>query len=261
MPSAYRYPDHRDLMMKAYIEASDPYPGYWIRSESYAWRRARRVLAHSAHDRLLDFGCGTGRLLRPFAPLFHTTTAIEPDPERANDARRLISEFGLSNVKVLIGDVVMLEQGVEPFDAIICSHVLQHVATADVPRILTAFRTTLKHDGLLVLCVPLGWRGEQTRLAVRAHDGQLTSRFLAQEEFDSLAINGISELPVRLFNQTELDTLLMPGFRVLKRWMHCDLRSAHWLDQLIFRDHLINFPIVQGRFGNNILLIARRAAG
>ena len=186
--------------------------------------------------------------------------AIEPDPERANDAQRLISEFGLSNVKVLVGSVEELEPGLEPFDAVICSHVLQHVATADVPRILAAIWRTLKHYGLLVLCVPLGWRGQQTLLAVETQDGQYASRFLAREEFDSLAINSISELPIRLFNQTELDALLMPGFRVLKRWMHCDLRSAHWLDRLIFRDYLINFPMVQGRFGNNMLLIARRTA-
>lgn len=48
--------------------------------------------------RILEIGCGDGRLTRQLAPLASSVVAIEPDPAKIALARRLAASEGISNV-------------------------------------------------------------------------------------------------------------------------------------------------------------------
>jgi len=53
--------------------------------------------------RVLELGCGDGRLTRQLAPLASTVVAIEPDPARIALARRTANSEGIRNVSFRVG--------------------------------------------------------------------------------------------------------------------------------------------------------------
>ena len=63
-------------------------------------------------QRILEIGCGDGRLTRQYAPLASTVVAIEPDPARIREARRA----GRTNVSFRVGTAEGLRLGGGPFD-------------------------------------------------------------------------------------------------------------------------------------------------
>ena len=67
-------------------------------------------------QRILEIGCGDGRLTRQYAPLASTVVAIEPDPARIREARRAAATEGLTNVSFRVGTAERLRLGGGPFD-------------------------------------------------------------------------------------------------------------------------------------------------
>src|SRR5215469_10286310 len=67
--------------------------------------------------RILEIGCGDGRLTREIAPLAASVLAIEPDPALVADARRLTAEADITNVRYRVGSAVDLRVAAgETFD-------------------------------------------------------------------------------------------------------------------------------------------------
>lgn len=67
--------------------------------------------------RILEIGCGDGRLTREIAPLAASVFAIEPDPLMVADAKRTTGEAGITNVRFRVGSAVDLRvAGGETFD-------------------------------------------------------------------------------------------------------------------------------------------------
>jgi 16S rRNA A1518/A1519 N6-dimethyltransferase RsmA/KsgA/DIM1 with predicted DNA glycosylase/AP lyase activity len=71
--------------------------------------------------RILEIGCGDGRLTRQFAPLASTVVAIEPDAARIAVARRLLAAEGNSNVTFRVASAERLRPGGEPFEVAVFS--------------------------------------------------------------------------------------------------------------------------------------------
>ena len=67
--------------------------------------------------RVLEIGCGDGRLTREIAPLAASVFAIEPDPMRVADGKRLTADAGITNVRFRVGSAVDLRVAAgETFD-------------------------------------------------------------------------------------------------------------------------------------------------
>jgi ubiquinone/menaquinone biosynthesis C-methylase UbiE len=66
--------------------------------------------------RVLEIGCGDGRLTRQYAPLALEVLAIEPDPARIRAARRAAAADGLSNVSFWVATAERTRFGGGPFD-------------------------------------------------------------------------------------------------------------------------------------------------
>jgi ubiquinone/menaquinone biosynthesis C-methylase UbiE len=71
--------------------------------------------------RILEIGCGDGRLTRQLAPLASSVVAIEPDPARIALARRLAASEGISNVTFRVNSAERLRLGRDPFEVALFS--------------------------------------------------------------------------------------------------------------------------------------------
>ncbi len=101
--------------------------------------------------KLLEIGCGNGDLLERMAALGWQVQGIEPDSKSADIALAR----GLPVIVGELGDLDELDEqkfGPGAFDAIIMSHVIEHVA--DPVALLRACRRILKTDGRLVTLTP-----------------------------------------------------------------------------------------------------------
>jgi ubiquinone/menaquinone biosynthesis C-methylase UbiE len=67
-------------------------------------------------ERILEIGCGDGRLTRQIAPLARSVHAIDPDPARVVAARRSAAQDGLTNVTFRVGTAERLRFGGGAFD-------------------------------------------------------------------------------------------------------------------------------------------------
>jgi 2-polyprenyl-3-methyl-5-hydroxy-6-metoxy-1,4-benzoquinol methylase len=86
----------------------------------------RHVAPEFAPRTALDFGCGVGRLLVPFAKVIDEVVGIDVSPSMLEESRRNCEEHGLSNVR-LLGSDDSLSTLTECFDLIHSCIVLQHI--------------------------------------------------------------------------------------------------------------------------------------
>jgi len=71
--------------------------------------------------RILEIGCGDGRLTRQLAPLASNVVAIEPDSARIALARKLAKAVGISNVSFRVASAESLRVGGGPFEVALFS--------------------------------------------------------------------------------------------------------------------------------------------
>ena len=95
--------------------------------------------------RLLDVGCGSGELLRRMEERGWAVTGVEPDPVAAEGARA-------NGLDVRDGMLADAEFPDERFDAIVLSHVIEHVH--DPIELLRECGRVLRPGGTLVIMTP-----------------------------------------------------------------------------------------------------------
>lgn len=114
-------------------------------------RRAKNIYNSVCHNkttrklRVLDYGGGTGKLMQPFLDNDHAVYIVDYNLHPIADVVRL-------------GDDINSLDGVEPFDVIICSHVLEHIANPQ--KLLKDLIPFVKVEGIVFAEVPLEiWAG------------------------------------------------------------------------------------------------------
>jgi SAM-dependent methyltransferase len=90
---------------------------------------------------VLDFGCGVGRLLVPFAKIAEDVVGLDVSPSMLKEARRNCDDNGLSNVRFFASDD-SLSSLKGSFDLIHSCLVFQHILRERGARI---FRALLRH--------------------------------------------------------------------------------------------------------------------
>jgi 2-polyprenyl-3-methyl-5-hydroxy-6-metoxy-1,4-benzoquinol methylase len=122
--------------------------------ERYPWKEIpgsshdvlrRRLRALPSPVRLLDVGAAGGYLGRAVRDCCSFLAGIEPDPAVLPAARAGYDEWRTT-------DVLDAGEWREPFDAIVCADVLEHLPQPD--RLLERLRTWLKPGGLLLISIP-----------------------------------------------------------------------------------------------------------
>jgi len=195
----YRYPDPGDRLTATFILRSELEEAEWARQESQVldllsepWRRL------DPPARLLDFGSGLGRLTLRFAGGFDRVVSVEPDADRAAGQREAVAASPHGS-RVEIRSEVSSEAD-RTYDAVLCSHVIQHVTADAALAVLNELARLLQPGGHLLLTTTLAPDGED-RYAIKENGrGGFSERDVGPEEFDAACrVNRTGLLPVHFY--------------------------------------------------------------
>lgn len=111
-------------------------------------------LALSRGKKLLDIGCGVGRLALRASQCGFQVTGVDIERRAIKLARREAQELGLvEHCRFIHGDILKLKNLVhQRFDVIVCSEVIEHVSNPKA-MVDSSFKL-LKKEGLLILTTP-----------------------------------------------------------------------------------------------------------
>ncbi len=188
----------------AYLKRVEPDVGGQAGLDSRALRsdkiRAARVFercrSHAGFAgtlRVLDYGGGNGKLLRPFVDEGHSCYIIDYNDNPISGVTKICDDMGSF-------------PGEDMFDLIICSHVLEHVS--DLGGLVTFLRRHLDPSGLLYAEVPQEiWAGLRLEADPVTHIDFFTagslSRLFLENGFDILD----SRRQVATYGKTSLEVL------------------------------------------------------
>ncbi|MBC8202956.1 MAG: methyltransferase domain-containing protein [Planctomycetes bacterium] len=127
----------------------------WMPMEEESSKVQIKEVLHLLGDaprRVLDIGCGNGRLLVPAALAGHEVTGIDIDPEAISACAAICADADV-NATLIDGDVFDELPLCEPFDAIICCG-NTFMLFADVHegvRLLQGCRKSLSEEGMIII--------------------------------------------------------------------------------------------------------------
>lgn len=259
----YSYPDHEDKLVTAFIEKAEPYGGYWQESEENILRVVKKHIENNLDNfnNLLDVGCGEGRLFDWFKEFNHIV-ALDADNERLETAESNAVRLGIEN-KVSFCNCLFndFEEGENiKFDVILCSHVIQHIHTDDLPIFFAKFNQLLKENGLLIITTCHSTKGHNYYTKTFMEKEKPREKIISQEEFNSLITNKVNITPVHSFTIGSLLDLFPPNFKIIDiRVFHCIEKGLNFLHLFKIKDRFINMSrVIQNRFGRDVLVIARK---
>jgi len=112
------------------------------------------ALLHGERGRVLDLGCGSGRLSAALARRGFTVDGIDVERRAIKIGQRILARRGLTNVRLYAGDVFDPAHpvGAGGYDVLVCADVLEHVGPWR--ELLARGGELLRPGGLLALTVP-----------------------------------------------------------------------------------------------------------
>ena len=99
---------------------------------------------------ILDFGCGVGRLVIPFAEIAEHVVGVDVSDSMLKEARKNCNEYSVQNVSLLKSDDNLSSLDGE-FDLIHSFIVFQHIPVERGRRILTNLLNHLKEGGICAI--------------------------------------------------------------------------------------------------------------
>jgi 2-polyprenyl-3-methyl-5-hydroxy-6-metoxy-1,4-benzoquinol methylase len=127
---------------------------FFASGKAYVQFVLERIRAHLDRSftprKVLDFGCGVGRLLIPFAARSETAVGMDVSESMLQEARRRCADYGLTNVQLVRSDDD-LSNLTGSFDLINSYIVLQHIPPARGEVIAGNLLRRLEDGGIGVL--------------------------------------------------------------------------------------------------------------
>ena len=208
--SDFHYSDPGEVLTIQLIR-DDYDPEYWGRSEDRVLKQAEDYLRFRYGDklkeaRLLDLGCGEGRLIPRFAAQTGHVTALEPDPDRCRKAAELVERERIPNATVLnMTSGEYLKQFPDAgFDVVLCSHVFQHIGQEILEGILEDIRNLTAKQAVCIFLTTYTSKAENVYTAERLVDGKRQVEYTDLQGFEK-AVAERDTLAVTLFSQTDLE--------------------------------------------------------
>jgi ubiquinone/menaquinone biosynthesis C-methylase UbiE/ADP-ribose pyrophosphatase YjhB (NUDIX family) len=102
----------------AYAGTAQDYARFRVQYPSSLLEHVRRRANVSGTGRLLDLGCGPGRVTLPLAPFFRQVWAIDQESEMIEAGAEEAAKFGLSHVRWIAGKAEELQAPLSSFELI-----------------------------------------------------------------------------------------------------------------------------------------------
>lgn len=246
----YTYPDKNDLLTCELIERE--YDGaYWGASEDNLLKNVQvKIDRRKGEKKMLDVGCGMGRLFPVFLPHVDTIKALEPDEARFAQAQRTAEDFD-GRIEVLRGDVRLLEDD-EQYSVVLISHILQHIKDADMQAMLNKLKKVTAGGGMVIVTTTHAEGDDNLYFAESWEDGRRKTETISKEEFDTV-FEKEGVLPVRLFAEKNIvETFKAAGF-ILEEKKYYHYKDHHRVEEDIEKNNAGD-----GRDARDILYIFRR---
>jgi SAM-dependent methyltransferase len=140
------YADRLDRMQRARWKRFVPNPYRWY-------------LRHLRLGRVLELGCGVGRVLGYLPP-----DAVGVDHNAAAVAKCRAAGLGAFTPEEFDGSV----EATQPFDAMVMAHVLEHLSEADGDALVARYLTHIRPGGRIVIITPQerGQRSDPTHVRI-----------------------------------------------------------------------------------------------
>lgn len=117
---------------------------------------AQRVVVGFVPQRVLDFGCGVGRLVIPFAAVANEVVGMDVSPSMLAEAGRNCAARGIGNVALVLSDDSLTHaQG--SFDLVHSTIVLQHIEITRGRALFASLVDKIAPGGCGALHVTFGW--------------------------------------------------------------------------------------------------------
>jgi 2-polyprenyl-3-methyl-5-hydroxy-6-metoxy-1,4-benzoquinol methylase len=165
-------------MSKQNVRRYEKYSEYTYESSCY--KRLDYIVKNiqtvfgSAKCRILEIGCGNGNISTVLASYGHEVLAIDISEDCIRYAAALKEKFNLKNLNFKVSNAAEILNVGEPFDAVICSEVLEHLD--DPVSIVSKAYSVLKPGGILIVTVPNGCGPWQLSVKVEHKLGRLISK-------------------------------------------------------------------------------------
>jgi SAM-dependent methyltransferase len=106
-------------------------------------------------DRVVEFGCGTGRLIAmPLLGWGYDVVGVDLDAASIAYGREMLARAGLDPETLVVSD---LRNAPGDFDVVVASEVLEHLSDDDLRLSLSAAHDKLRPGGRLLVTVPNGY--------------------------------------------------------------------------------------------------------
>jgi SAM-dependent methyltransferase len=106
-------------------------------------------------DRVVEFGCGTGRLIAmPLLAWGYDVVGVDLDEASIAHGREMLARARLDPQALVVSDLV---DAPGDFDVVVASEVLEHLSDDDLGSSLAAARDKLRPGGRLLVTVPNGY--------------------------------------------------------------------------------------------------------
>ena len=141
------------LFSCGYEERFDPFMFYKKPDVAKAFEKIfRHILKGKKYDHILDVGCGTGFYFPVLKKFSKKIVGFDFSPEMIDEAKLLIKEKKLLNIKAEVGDVEKLKYKDKSFDCVICFDVLHHIP--NLKKGLKEINRVMKDDGIFIAIEP-----------------------------------------------------------------------------------------------------------
>jgi ubiquinone/menaquinone biosynthesis C-methylase UbiE len=129
--------------------------GQWHASHVLGTCR-QRLSPDFSPERVLDFGCGVGRVLLHFARIAREAVGVDISPSMLREAEQNAQAAGLQNVQLLLSDD-QLSRVSGTFDLVHSCIVIQHIEIERGLRIFGELLRRITPGGLGAIHVTFGW--------------------------------------------------------------------------------------------------------
>jgi len=152
--------DYADYILETMKRNYDKIAADFSSTRNYSWDELEEFTSRVKEgDRVLDIGCGNGRLLDLFAGKKINYTGLDNSAELVKEARRKYPAAGF-----VVGEALCLPFEKESFDAVFSVAVLHHIPSGDYRRkFMEEIRRVLVPGGLAVVTVWNLWRRPKGR--------------------------------------------------------------------------------------------------